>query len=475
LRGLGYSAGSAAADLVDNSIAAGARQVRADFEWAESPRIVFKDDGRGMNRDELIAAMRLGSDPRAERNLGDLGRFGLGLKTASFSQANSLAVVSNAEGQQACAARWSLDRIDTASDWEIEVGSPEELGLGTDLPIGLTGTTVIWENLDILLGRNATIDKLYGTAEIVARHLGMTFHRFIESDRTQIYVNDVEVAPWDPLVLQLAEQVFSEELEPAGIALHGSILPSPDKLDEDEARRLAGPNEFLEQQGFYVYRQDRLIVGGGWLGIGRSTQSWRLDKKYNLARLSIDLGNGQDEAWSIDVKKSTAVPPPELRAELYRFASRVRRKAASRVELATTGSGAAEAASAPIPIWVLHSDGGANFRLNRRHPLVGRLRQGGADSGALRSLLDAIERTAPRHGASLGPRPVDAVAAARQMQIESDLSRLVRTVYLNARKAAGLSPEDARARLMDHPAMRQHEEKVAMLVETIEKELRIDL
>lgn len=461
--------------MVDNSIAAGARQIRANFEWAETPRIIFKDDGRGMICDDLIAAMRLGSDPRAARNPGDMGRFGLGLKTASFSQAKSLAVVSKAAGQQACAARWSLDRIDTASDWELEVGSPEELGLGGDFLIGPTGTAVIWENLDILLGRDGTIDKLYGTAEIVARHLGMTFHRFIESGRTGIAVNEVAVTPWDPLALYAAEQVFSEELEPAGIALRGSILPSPDKVDEDEGRRLAGPNDFLEQQGFYVYREDRLIVGGGWLGIGRSAQSWRLDKKYNLARLSIDLDNGQDEAWSIDVRKSTAVPPLELRAELYRFASRVRRKAASRAEQTATGATATQAASAPVPIWVSHGDGGVIFRLNRRHPLVARLRHGGADSVALRSLLDAIERTAPRHGASLGPQLVDAVAAARQQQTESDLSRLVRTVYLNARRAAGLSPEAANARLMEHPAMRQHEDMVAILVETIEKELRIDL
>lgn len=475
MRGLGYSAGSAAADLVDNSIAAGARRIHVDFEWAQAPRVVFRDDGRGMDRDELISAMRLGSDPRADRNPGDLGRFGLGLKTASFSQANSLVVVSKAEGQQACAARWNLNRIDAASDWDLEVGSPDELGLAGDLLIGPTGTAVIWENLDILLGNDGTIDKLYGTAETVARHLGMTFHRFIESDRAQISVNEIEVAPWDPLALHAAEQVFSEVLEPARIALRGSILPLPDSLDEEEVRRLAGPNEFLEQQGFYVYREDRLIVGGGWLGIGRSTQSWRLDKKYNLARLSVDLDNSQDVAWSIDVRKSTAVPPSNLRVELYRFASRVRRKAASRVELEGTRSSAAQSTSGPIPIWVLKGNGGVNFQLNRRHPLVARLRQGGVDPGALRSLLDAIERTAPRHGANPAPRPLDAVAAARQLQIESDLGRLVRTVYLNARKAAGLSPEAARARLMEHLPMRQHEEMVVLLVENIEKELRIDL
>src|SRR5947209_1369949 len=91
-RAIGYSIQSAVADIVDNSISAGAKNIRINFEWkGANTWLAIKDDGIGMDNDELIQAMKPGSrNPNEERSAKDLGRFGLGLKTASFSQCRIL-------------------------------------------------------------------------------------------------------------------------------------------------------------------------------------------------------------------------------------------------------------------------------------------------------------------------------------------------------------------------------------------------
>lgn len=475
LRGIGYSPKSAVADLVDNSIAAGASNVRSIFEWGEVPRVIVVDDGSGMSAEALVAAMRLGTDPRLPRRTGDLGRFGLGLKTASFSQAQAFAVISKTGAGPAHAARWDLNRIDESTTWQLESGTPEELGVTSDLLFGESGTAVIWENLDLLLGSQPSIDKFYDIAEVVARHLGMTFHRFIESERLSISVNDAIVTAWDPLAIETAIEISEETIQPEGILIRGSIVPPLEALDEAEANRLAGPNDWLEQQGFYIYREDRLITAGGWLGIGKSSRPWRLDKKYNQARLSVDLDNSRDAEWAIDIRKSSATPPDALRNALYVFASRLRRRSVVRSKSAPpTGAQASQADNLPA-IWVQRTDSGIAYRLNRRHPLISRVRRSGNDGAALRSLLDVIERTAPLHGVSASAAPIDTVALARRKQQETDLTRLVRTLYTNMRRALGLSQADAEKQLMEHPSLREHEPFLKSLVATLESELNTDL
>ena len=90
LRGLGYSTGAALADIIDNSVSAGASEVRLDFAWdGPNSRITVLDDGRGMDDAELESAMRLGDkNPLDARLAHDLGRFGMGLPNSSISQAS---------------------------------------------------------------------------------------------------------------------------------------------------------------------------------------------------------------------------------------------------------------------------------------------------------------------------------------------------------------------------------------------------
>ena len=94
-RAIGYSIEAAVADIIDNSISARAKNIWINFEWEGSETwLAVKDDGSGMNNDELVQAMRPDSkNPLDDRSTKDLGRFGLGLKTASFSQCRLLSVI----------------------------------------------------------------------------------------------------------------------------------------------------------------------------------------------------------------------------------------------------------------------------------------------------------------------------------------------------------------------------------------------
>ena len=147
MKEIGYSLGSALADIVDNCITAQARRIQlfSELNGADS-KIAILDDGKGMTEEDLLEAMRLGSrSPLEERESSDLGRFGLGLKTASFSQCRVLTVVTRNGNDTAC-ARWDLDRISSSDRWEVEL-----LDDWSTIPwvdhLGIQGTLVVWERM----------------------------------------------------------------------------------------------------------------------------------------------------------------------------------------------------------------------------------------------------------------------------------------------------------------------------------------
>ncbi len=119
MRAFGYSFEAAVADLVDNAIAASARSVDVFFPPRGDAYLAIRDDGIGVTQSELVAAMRHGSrstlDPRTER---DLGRFGLGLTTASLSQARKLTVATK-KGALVSGAEWDLHEVAPLQDWAL--------------------------------------------------------------------------------------------------------------------------------------------------------------------------------------------------------------------------------------------------------------------------------------------------------------------------------------------------------------------
>ena len=192
-RAIGYSLETAVADIIDNSISAGARNIYINRVWrGGESMIIIKDDGHGMSDEEIIQAMRPGAqNPLEERSLTDLGRFGLGLKTASFSQCRNLTVISKKKGGNVNFWTWNLDYVALTNRWELVRWLPDESeNMLDDVD---SGTVVVWSNLDRVLPPLTRVDdenakrKFSEAFDKVKSHLAMTFHRFLEDKSFKLY------------------------------------------------------------------------------------------------------------------------------------------------------------------------------------------------------------------------------------------------------------------------------------------------
>lgn len=340
LRAYGYSPATAIADIIDNSISAGARNVWLQFYWSgKESHITILDDGCGMDEATLVTAMRPGShNPLEARSPMDLGRFGMGLKTASFSQCKRLVVRSKTLGYDPCLRAWDINHVMDTNEWRLLKKAP----LSTEAKLtGLdkleSGTMVLWEDLDKLMGAGDHKDeyahnRFNQIIEEVSAYLEMVFHNFLAglNPKLRIELNNNRLKPWDPFC---AEHPCTVEF-PSDPLVHahgttsitGFVLPHKDKLKPEEYDRQAGPGGWNARQGFYIYRNNRLLVPGGWLGLGRN-RAWMQEEQYKLARIRIDIPNTLDFDWLIDVKKSTAHPPAWIRGRLTDLAEMVRNKA----------------------------------------------------------------------------------------------------------------------------------------------------
>jgi hypothetical protein len=348
LRDIGYDFVAAVADLVDNSIAAGAGRVAIDLTFAGlSSSVRITDDGCGMNSSAVTEAMRYGADRVYDEY--DLGKFGLGLKTASMSQCRKLTVATRATKEQRrievrCL---DLDHIEETDRWEVSDLKSSDCGEHLVSPLeDATGTVVLWEGLDRVFnykipdGERAR-NGMRGLAERLDQHLGMVFHRFLSGEarrrrKLKITVNGTVVEPWDPFALDEKETktLKARELEletSVGSGIVGFrpyVLPPQEAFSSRAAfDRTAGPDRWNRQQGFYIYREDRMIRSGGWCNMRTA------DEHTKTARAALEFGRKLDSAFAINVAKMRVNLPPELReqleqpvAELIRVAQAVYRK-----------------------------------------------------------------------------------------------------------------------------------------------------
>ena len=402
LRAFGYSPEAALADLVDNSISSGARYIAVDFAWAgPNSRVTVSDDGSGMSESGLVSAMRPGStSPLEDRHKSDLGRFGLGLKTASFSQARELTVVSKTVEGETVVRRWDLDTIAASGEWRLLRTAPADIAVPE--PQSLGGTTVTWTKLDRLVGDVESDDarahgRFLDTTARVQQHLEATFHRFLTGrGRLWIAVNGQELDPWDPFMVHhpATQQLDAEELPYKGslIRVTPFVLPHRSKLGEEEMAYGAGAQGWNQQQGFYVYRSGRLLVQGDWLGLGISK-----DEHTKLARIGVEFPSSLDHEWQVDVKKSSARPPGELVTALRRIARATRSKAEEVYR--HKGKVLARRNSQPFVFaWQEHKgrNGEIRYRVNRDHPVIAAVRDTlGKDKRVLERALRFIEETIP--------------------------------------------------------------------------------
>ena len=332
LRDIGYSLESAVADIIDNSISASATRIDISFGWEneESPWLAILDNGDGMSESELVNAMRLGGlDPLALRRANDLGRFGLGLKTASFSQCRKVTVISISDGILS-ARQWDLDLVRKMDKWVLrKLGSAEIEGLPCLPKLIKKGTLVLWQNLDRLdLGNdtNRMHQVMNERMASICEHVSLVFHRFIFGEskypRIIIAVNNNPIEAFDPFnakhpaTMHLGEEHL--ELENENVTFRPYILPHHSKVSAEEYERLGGNEGYLRGQGFYIYRNRRLIIHGTWFRMARQ------DEMTKLARVQVDIPNTLDHLWTIDVRKSRARPPEAVKRRLRSILDRIR-------------------------------------------------------------------------------------------------------------------------------------------------------
>lgn len=439
LRSVGYSTSAALADLVDNSIAAEAKAVRISVAMFPRPYVAVIDDGNGMDERTLLSAMRFGSrDPRDMRRGFDLGRFGLGLKTASLSQCRKL-TVATMKNQQLSVARWDLDECDRRGQWWLERPDVSEL---PNEPVSLLkkqgrGTAVIWEDLDRL--EDAGGDRAILEA---ADYLALAFHRFLAGDMVgpfTILLNERPLEVVDPFLeghtRGQALHAESVPVEGQAITVSPFVLPYPSRLKPSDLQRAGGRESLKTAHGFYIYRAGRLVVPGGWFRIVPS------DDLIRLARIRVDVPVELDHIWKIDIRKASAEPPPALRPHLKRIVGAV----ATRSRKVYTYKGTPADDRERVPLWVRQDlrDAGATWRINRDHPAVSLMLSSHTQSSEAETLLRLLEESLPIHDIhihTVNDQPVAEPIVPDEVDLESIARRIM--------SAFGDQPEIA-SRILD--------------------------
>lgn len=405
LRSIGYSLENAIADIIDNSISAGAERI-----WFETTQtgeyILISDDGEGMDEETLINSLRLGSlDPLLKREISDLGRYGLGLKLASLSYCRKLTVASKTASSNISIKQWDLDYIRDVGKWALKSPDISEYPLIIQkLDSVDSGTVVCWENIDRFIKNNSTLaskeEKEWYAKQIekVCQHLQMVFHRFLDDEDFTLYLPDGEEAePWDPFLTDhSATRPLPSEHSVMGIAVQPYILPHKSKFRNDtEYKEGAGSlKTWARAQGFYVYRGKRLITAGSWLGLSGFTKSHETD----LARIQLDISNTQDEEWMLDIKKSTVKIPRRYREVLQRIAKQTRDEA-RKVRLYRGKVSRRENPGDYQFVWSVDKNrqNVARYRINRSHPVIESLVAGKSSEEVegIEQILRMIEETVP--------------------------------------------------------------------------------
>lgn len=398
-RAIGYNIETAIADIIDNSISANAKNIWVSFEWKGSETWLYiKDDGFGMNNEEVIQAMRPGSkNPLQERSEKDLGRFGLGLKTASFSQARKLTVISKKADYNSVYWTWDLDFVKQTGKWDLIRYLPDEK-IREELDNQKTGTIVLWNDIDRVVKNfrqddNKALDNFLQTMEQVKKHLAMVFHKFIEKGIINIFFQGEKIEAWNPFLIdEKATQIFPEQkIQDGKVKIEGFVLPHKSKISEQRYKYAEGVKGWNEQQGFYIYRNERLLLAGDWLGL------FRKEEHYKLCRIQIELPNTLDADWQIDIKKSIARPPLIFREQIKAYALAIRKQA---VEVYRHKGKSVQkiAGQKFVPLWLDHKRGDKWFyKINRENPILNKIKEQARKEPdrAIEILLRFIEETIP--------------------------------------------------------------------------------
>lgn len=329
MRSMGYTFESAIADIIDNSISANCREILLQFpKDALHCFVSILDDGYGMSPGELFNAMRYGSSASEEERLvTDLGRFGLGLKAASLSQCRKLTVISKQNGIIS-GYTWDYNYILKHKDWDVLELSEDEIGKVPSVQSlfqQANGTLVVWEDFDVI--DKSSNGQIYATLcdnkDKIIKHLGLIFHRYIDApkkEKVTMYLNNHKIIALDPFLENNPKTTRKKEIDVAindsndierHVKVQPFVLPFFKDISNSDKDKLGGVESLRTKQGYYVYRNRRLIIWGTWFGLKRN----ELTKN---ARIRVDIPNTLDDIWNIDVKKQSAVIPKSIQNQLSR-------------------------------------------------------------------------------------------------------------------------------------------------------------
>ena len=327
IRSVGYSLKEAISDLIDNSISANASSIRViiSLEDTREGKFHLIDNGDGMDHQKLVSSFRLGStNPKMTRDENDLGRFGMGMKTASLSQCRCVTVTSK-QNNNIVTRTLDLDEVSKQKKWVIgEKDIPQEII--SNINEIEHGTIVSWEKIDLSdISKEENNNLLFE----IRNYISLCFHRFMERTNNKIsfYLNDVLIKPVSPVVE--GSQIFSEiALDSIDSKMRAFTIPiRKDNNSVSVFNSFELFNGLENQQGIYIYRSDRLLCFGGWLGIVKPNNS------YKLCRVIIDFKNdySSDNKWSIDIKKTKAEIPYEYRQEIKRFVKKAQKDSSIKI------------------------------------------------------------------------------------------------------------------------------------------------
>jgi len=480
LRSVGYSLETALADIIDNSITADADHASIQFMWAGgAPWVAIIDNGHGMPRKILLEAMRFGStSPLEKRSPSDLGRFGLGMKTASISQCRKVTVVSKAAGELS-GCTWDLDRLESGdgSDWRAFVSRESEI-LAEPVLSDLfresvctwkSGTIVLWQQLDSIFSNPSagpTEQRFSEAMDGARRHLETVFHRFLapEIGRRAVHMdfNGNPLMAFDPFGPRhpARQELPLETIRVQGhrIDVQAYVLPHHSKISRADYEKFGGEQGYLQNQGFYVYRNRRLIVKATWFRLMRK------EELSKLIRVRIDISNSLDHLWKIDVKKSQADPPEPVRRELRRVIQRI----AGTGRRVYTKRATRLMQRSLIPVWKREVvDGKIRYALNEEHPLLIELLRESDEAGQARiqacfRLISASFPSDLYFSDAANDAVEFAPAVTEQQTIE------VIRMLIEALRKCGLEGESLRRQVLKTESLEAPRELVDRLIEEAE-------
>ncbi len=366
----GYTLETALADIVDNSISAGADSISISFDVNDlgNARVIIADNGTGMSLDDLKnAAIIANVSKNAKRDEFDLGRYSLGLKSASMSFCNKLYVISKREGNDPNSICIDFAYILRENKWSASVVEKPEY----ENKLKDSGTIVLWEDLKFVDADTFSRKQLNQKLFSIETHLSHTFSDYIMNKNLKIKMEKDMIEAWDPFMLHL-DSVKCLDVDPISykgskIEIKPYILPVYSSLPAKEQLRMKGRG-MSEQQGFYIYRNGRLINEGGWLNLPGMT----VDNKSQYARIRVDIASHLDDDFKVNFMKNSLEIPDRLKSSFLDVAKLARKESLNSYAYKKNPTLKRKRKNKDnIPVWNVHtSDNSISLNINTDHPII---------------------------------------------------------------------------------------------------------